>query len=57
LHYGVVKRYDILADAARKWPLTGRIIAEWIHSLRSFRDPLEMLKIWRDKIDEVPKSG
>jgi hypothetical protein len=41
----------------KKWPYTGRLIAEWIHCLRSKRPVVEVLKIWREKIQEVPKSG
>lgn len=51
LHYGVAKRTDLLENAVKKFQQTGRIIAEWIHCLRETRNPLSMLKIWRDKID------
>lgn len=47
LHFGLVKRHDILNKALKKWPSTGRLIAEWIHCLRTFKPPLTMLKIWR----------
>jgi tetratricopeptide (TPR) repeat protein len=57
LHYGLMKRCDILLEASKKWSYTGRLIAEWIHSMRDSRPPREVLKIWREKIDEVPKSG
>ena len=57
LHYGVIKNYEFIGVASKKWALTGRLIAEWIHSLRTIKTPLQMLLIWRQKIDEVPKSG
>lgn len=57
LHYGIRKNDEILYAASKKWPHTGRLIAEWIHALRTKKSPLTMLKIWRQKIDEVPKSG
>jgi hypothetical protein len=47
LHYGLEKKDDLLAEAMKKWPYTGRLIAEWIHCLRSKRPVLEVLKIWR----------
>lgn len=57
LHYGLSKQTDILFEASKKWSYTGRLIAEWIHMLREKITPREILKIWREKIDEVPKSG
>lgn len=39
LHYGLEKRDDILLEASKKWSYTGRLIAEWIHSLRTKWQP------------------
>jgi hypothetical protein len=57
LHYGIKKNEEQIYAASKRWPHTGRLIAEWIHVLRTKKSPLAMLKIWREKIDEVPKSG
>lgn len=57
LHYGLTKNEEMLMEAIRKWPYTGRLVAEWIHTKRTKLSSLEMLKIWREKIEEVPKSG
>jgi hypothetical protein len=57
LHYGLLKKSDVLLEATKKWSYTGRLIAEWIHSLRATLPPREVLRIWREKVDEVPKSG
>ena len=46
-----------MMNASKQWPLIGRLIAEWIHVLRIKTKPIVMLKLWRTKIDEVPKSG
>ena len=47
LHYGLLRKSDILMEASKKWSYTGRLIAEWIHSLRLSLQPKEVLKIWR----------
>ena len=35
LHYGVIKKHELLSLASNKGPLLGRLIAEWIHRLRA----------------------
>lgn len=58
LHYALTKDHEIMIEASKQWPQAGRLIAEWIHSLRATkRNSLAILKIWRKKIDLVPKSG
>jgi hypothetical protein len=57
LHYGLLRKSELLFEATKKWSYTGRLIAEWIHSLRVNHSPKDVLKIWREKVDEVPKSG
>ena len=57
LHYGLIKRDDTLLKASKNWALTGRLIAEWLHCLRTSRSALHILKLWREKIEQVPKSG
>jgi len=34
LHYGLNKNSDLLLKASKNWSYTGRLIAEWIHSMR-----------------------
>jgi len=31
----LLKKNDILYEASKKWPQTGRLVAEWIHSIRT----------------------
>ncbi len=57
MHYSVAHNHNALLGASKKWPQTGRVIAEWIHCLRLVKSPLAMLKIWRERVEEVPKSG
>lgn len=57
LHYGLLHKTELLKEASKKWSYTGRLIAEWIHSLRESLTAREVLKIWRERIEEVPKSG
>lgn len=47
-----------MMNVSKKWSQSGRLIAEWIHALRASKgNTVGILKIWRDKIDTVPKSG
>ena len=47
LHYGLLRRTDLLSEASKKWSYTGRLVAEWIHALRTTLTPREVvLKAW-----------
>jgi hypothetical protein len=50
LLYGLEKRDDLLLEASKRFPNTGRLIAEWIHCIRLKYPASEVLKIWREKI-------
>ena len=58
LHYALVGDAEFMRLASQKWGQSGRLMAEWIHVLRAHnKNTLVILKIWRHRIEAVPKSG